>query len=220
VTGCDEKYYVGGELRCNPYCYFDDSGCTLPSCGDGKRETYERCDGADLGTATCTSYVPAGEDGPIYRGGTLKCTSDCEFDTSECIPFVCGNGKVEGAEYCDGADVGSRNCKDFGYGVGTPGCSEDCTFDPSGCPSPVCGNGRQEGTEGCDGTEFVPFYAGKRCSEIRFGSTVTGYDAYYVGGAPKCNGLCQVDTSECIVPPGCYFFSSGPRTVTGPICVP
>jgi hypothetical protein len=220
VTACDEKFYLGGVLRCGPNCYFDTSACISPVCGNGRREAYERCDGSDLGGKTCASYVPSGQERPVFQGGTLKCIRDCEFDVSECIPFVCGNGKIEGGEYCDGADVGSKNCTDFGYGSGKPGCNANCTFDPSVCPAPVCGNGRREGSEGCDGSEFAPLYAGKRCSEIRFGTTVAGADAYYAGGVPKCSVFCQVDTSECIIPPGCYYFASGPRSTIGPVCIP
>ena len=54
-------------------------------CGDGnvnKPNTglqYEECDGTNLDGKECTS-IPGG-----YTGGTLSCTSGCEFDTTQCI---------------------------------------------------------------------------------------------------------------------------------------
>ena len=51
---------------------------TEPSavCGNSIKESGEDCDGSDFGTATCSSLG--------YDTGTLKCTSACKYDTSEC----------------------------------------------------------------------------------------------------------------------------------------
>lgn len=45
-------------------------------CGDGVRQNNEACDGNDLNGSTCTSL---GEP-----SGTLRCSSSCNFDTSDC----------------------------------------------------------------------------------------------------------------------------------------
>lgn len=46
-------------------------------CGDNVKDTNEQCDGSDLGGAACTSHG--------FGGGTLSCSSACEFNTSQCI---------------------------------------------------------------------------------------------------------------------------------------
>jgi len=45
-------------------------------CGNGTREAGETCDGADLGGSTCTLLG--------FTGGTLRCLSNCGWDTSGC----------------------------------------------------------------------------------------------------------------------------------------
>src|SRR5690606_30542439 len=70
---------------------------------------------------------------------------------------VCGDGVVEGAEDCDGTDLGGRTCGDEGFASGTLACASDCTFDTSMCedePGPMCGDGTREGSEACDGTDL------------------------------------------------------------------
>ena len=49
---------------------------------------------------------------------------------------VCGNGKVEGAELCDGADLDNETCQTVGDGMYTAGtlrCNDHCTFDLTEC---------------------------------------------------------------------------------------
>jgi hypothetical protein len=49
---------------------------------------------------------------------------------------VCGNGKVEGAELCDGADLNHETCATIGDGIytkGTLSCTTNCVFDISMC---------------------------------------------------------------------------------------
>ena len=53
-------------------------------CGDGVREGWEQCDGADLGGATCASRG--------FSGGTLSCAPACEFNTSACTTASSGGG--------------------------------------------------------------------------------------------------------------------------------
>ncbi len=47
-------------------------------CGDGTRDDGEDCDGDDLADQTC-----AGLD-PMWSGGTLACSADCQYVTSGC----------------------------------------------------------------------------------------------------------------------------------------
>jgi len=53
-------------------------------CGNGIKEGGEQCDGSDLGGATCQSLG--------YSGGTLSCTSFCNFNISGCTSGSGGGG--------------------------------------------------------------------------------------------------------------------------------
>lgn len=46
---------------------------------------------------------------------------------------TCGNGVIEGNEYCDGSNIGWRTCQTMGYESGTLKCASDCQFDRSAC---------------------------------------------------------------------------------------
>jgi hypothetical protein len=49
-------------------------------------------------------------------------------------PPVCGNSIKEGAEICDGADLGGNSCTAMGYDQGLLGCTPTCDgFDTSAC---------------------------------------------------------------------------------------
>jgi hypothetical protein len=62
----------------------------------------------------------------------------------------CGNGLREGAEECDGDDLGGAVCSGVGCSGGTLACLGDCTFDTSQCSGcPVCGNGSCDFGEDC-----------------------------------------------------------------------
>src|SRR6185295_18381322 len=58
------------------------SGGGGPVCGDGVIGGDERCDGSDLGGATCASIKGAGYF--ARPGQALGCKPDCTFDTSAC----------------------------------------------------------------------------------------------------------------------------------------
>lgn len=46
----------------------------------------------------------------------------------------CGDGIINGREYCDGADVGGLTCASYGYTSGTLACDASCLHhDVSGC---------------------------------------------------------------------------------------
>jgi hypothetical protein len=94
---------MGGTGRDRFICIYPQSARCPSLCGNGVRDAcyyylgdavdcdnsfVEWCDGADLGNATCES-----------RGlgtGTLRCTSDCVFDTSGCSDAGGGSGGAAG----------------------------------------------------------------------------------------------------------------------------
>ncbi|MCK5798252.1 MAG: lamin tail domain-containing protein, partial [Deltaproteobacteria bacterium] len=45
----------------------------------------------------------------------------------------CNNGKREGTEACDKADLDGKTCKSLGFVSGPLTCKSDCTFDKSAC---------------------------------------------------------------------------------------
>ncbi|MEO6028629.1 MAG: DUF1566 domain-containing protein [Candidatus Binatia bacterium] len=89
-ASCTSLGYAAGTLACGSGCRFDASACvsypTPGSCGNGTVETDERCDGVDLGGASCASLG--------YSGGTLACRAWCAFDTRECTRTYPGTGQT------------------------------------------------------------------------------------------------------------------------------
>ena len=126
--------YDNGALACKPDCSgFDVSSCRGPAvCGDGEKTGPEKCDGADLGGATCASLG--------FQEGTLACSAQCNaFDVSGCHGIVsCGNGHRDALEFCDGTDFGPAGdaCTNFGLGPGHLHCTAQCAIDTSGCGAP------------------------------------------------------------------------------------
>ncbi|MBU1238470.1 hypothetical protein KJ865_02060, partial [Myxococcota bacterium] len=107
----------------------DDSGANSSGCGDGVVDPGEACDGADLGGTTC--------EGLHYYGGTLSCTSDCQFSVASCeVAGWCGDGVKNGPEDCDTHDTGSETCTTLDHGDGELGCTSECLFDISTCNDP------------------------------------------------------------------------------------
>lgn len=115
--------------------------CRLWYCGDSVMDTGEACDGAAPDGLTCADL------GIGFTDGSPGCTNDCELDTSLCT--TCGNGTREGAEDCDGIDLGVGTCaSEFGMQHGVLGCDVSCQYVGADCHT--CGNGGLEGPEECD----------------------------------------------------------------------
>jgi cysteine-rich repeat protein len=158
------------------------ASCQLVHCGNGVIEQGEECDGANLGSASCTTLG--------YGQGTLTCAAGtCQFDVSGCGAF-CGNDIIEGDEECDGSNVGSATCKTLGFGGGTLSCTS-CSFNTSLCTAAqTCGNGKAEGTEQCDESD----YRGLTCLILGFkGDALSALSCY--GSAS--GSACELDTKTC-----------------------
>jgi hypothetical protein len=68
--------------------------------------------------------------------GDDETPADAGTDTGKPGTNVCGNGKLEGNELCDGKDLNHETCATIGdglYSKGTLLCSKKCTFDISMC---------------------------------------------------------------------------------------
>ena len=137
---CSRFGFAAGRLKCTSDCAgYDDSECTPAVCGNGIVEGFEECDGAQFSLLYSSRCV----DIPGFVGGTITCSSLCMRDTSRCIPAVCGDGKIEGGEQCEGT-VGSTRCQDLDwayglkYGSGELRC-DGCYYDVRNCrPPPGC----------------------------------------------------------------------------------
>lgn len=100
------------------------SDCTPHRCGDGLREGLEACEGADLQDLTC-------EDVGFYAGD-LACDDACRFDTTTCSGS-CGDGEINGPEFCEEFVEGS--CVLYGLDYGRPDCNALCGISLSACGS-------------------------------------------------------------------------------------
>ncbi len=137
---CPRFGFAGGRLKCASDCNsYDDSECTPAVCGNRVVEGYEECDGTQFGFLRSTRCA----DYPGYVSGTLTCSEVCGLDFSTCTPAVCGDGKIEGGEECEGT-VGTTRCQDLDwmlgvkYAGGELACNR-CYYDPRNCrPPPGC----------------------------------------------------------------------------------
>lgn len=127
---CMTEGYGAGTLACGPDCQLFTDGCY--TCGDNIVHMAEACDGSNFNGKTC--------QGLGYGGGSLVCAQNCKsIDTAGCTPLAsCGNGVREGAEQCDGIQLGGNTCITLGYDQGALGCTGSCTLDTSGCETLAC----------------------------------------------------------------------------------
>jgi hypothetical protein len=127
---CMTEGYGAGTLVCGPDCKLFTDGCY--TCGDNIVHMAEACDGSNFNGKSCQSLG--------YGGGNLVCAANCKsIETGGCTPLAsCGNGVLEGAEQCDGGQLGGQTCVGLGYDQGALGCSPSCTLDTSGCETLNC----------------------------------------------------------------------------------
>ncbi|MBU1220414.1 hypothetical protein KKF34_06280 [Myxococcota bacterium] len=147
------------------------------TCGDDFVDIGEDCDNTNLNQQSCTSLG--------YHGGTLACTSNCQFNVSSCEEFGrCGNSTVEGNfEECDGLNLDSKTCGSLSLGGGSLNCTDNCHFDTSNCEQGgVCGNDVADGIENCDGDDLD----GETCESLG-----------YHGGTLLCDADCRYDFAQC-----------------------
>src|SRR5262245_4768058 len=80
---------------------------------------------------------------------TAVMTGDGMCDGGVCVQLYCGDGRVTGAEQCDGASVPKPDCvADWGYysGNGPVTCNPDCTYDRTSCAH-ICGDDVKDSAE-------------------------------------------------------------------------
>lgn len=153
-----------------------------------------RCDG--LVCPADTTCAPAGEQRCVDTDLVAACRGKSDGDTCDvaglppgtcslgmCQTSRCGDGRVTGAEECDGTDFDGRNCQTLGfYEKAGLGCTADCRYEASACVG-RCGDGVKNGPELCDGGDM---------------GTSTCFDAgYYAAPGLACTSSCTYDTAAC-----------------------
>jgi hypothetical protein len=147
-----------------------------------------------LGSASCLAIVGGDQDyrqageptgGAASGNGGSSSSGDGAGATGGNTDAMCGNGRKEAGEDCDGSDLGVATCASTVGAVssGTLICTNGCTFDTDGCS--VCGNELKEEEEECDTED----YGGGTCT------TVVGQHA---GGSLSCSGTCEINSSGCL----------------------
>jgi cysteine-rich repeat protein len=152
----------------------------LASCADGRTNLPERDTGPRI-----DAFVAIDAHEPVPDTGTEAMPDagrDAFVPTEPDAAPACGNGRIEGTEECEGADLGGETCVTQGYLDGTLRCSADCSFDKSGCTDDLCGNGRIDAGEDCDGANV----GSASCASRGF-----------VDGELRCTSSCTFDTAGC-----------------------
>ena len=185
---CSTQGFTGGTLTCSSSCQLNTSACTTTAakvCGNKVIEKGESCDGTALGGKTCSTQG--------FTGGTLACSSSCQFNTSGCtspMTSVCGNKTLESGEQCEGGTLNGQTCASLNFDGGTLGCS-NCRFNTSACTNieeDVCGNKSIESGEQCE----VGTLNGESCLSLG-----------YSGGNLGCSNRCKYNTINCTISSTC-----------------
>jgi hypothetical protein len=100
-----------------------------------------------------------------------------------CQASRCGDGRITGAEECDGTAFGSKTCQSLGfYQSGGLACTSECKFDKARCVG-RCGDGIKNGPEQCDGSDL----GGATCFAA----------GYYAAPGLACKSDCTFNTAAC-----------------------
>jgi hypothetical protein len=183
-----DPFFTAGALSCATNCTLDTNHCVHGTCGNGVIDPGEDCEPSifDGNQTPCSSLLPAETDNAL-----VQCTATtCRYDFSNCDAApkaVCGNGKLEAGEQCDGEARFVRTCVEYrlDYTGGGFGCTSDCRLDISRCTlcdGTRCGDGIIGYGEQCDGDNLGAY-------------TCADHNRLY--GTVSCLSNCNVDYSQC-----------------------
>ncbi|MBQ1926561.1 MAG: hypothetical protein II180_10655, partial [Proteobacteria bacterium] len=204
---CGDKIVQDGEQCdggkcCNSNCTWNMSKaeCIPNICGDNVIDMGEECDKNNFGVFTnmADACVQLNNDSTM-SGAKPTCDASCHIKCvggSSSEPTLCGNGKLDPGEFCDGDKIINNYTCESIFGPGSKGklkCDETCLHtDKSSCTAPVtCGDGKVTSNERCDpnDTNDKKFL----CSSSYSGST----------GKRICDSMCRWDDSSCVMPSTC-----------------
>ncbi|MCC7536924.1 MAG: PD40 domain-containing protein [Deltaproteobacteria bacterium] len=74
TADCASMGFASGTATCAADCTWNTTACE--TCGNGRIDAFEECDGSALGGATCESRG--------FGGGMIACRPDCTLDTTRC----------------------------------------------------------------------------------------------------------------------------------------
>lgn len=176
-----------------PACSSESVSSADPSlCGNGVLDEDEICDDKLLSDeASC----PEGTSLP--SNAALSCNTDCSLNTDACVPNeskkLCGNGKVEKGEVCDGEVMSNKAVCPEGMHLpadASLSCNADCTVNTDACvpdaSADLCGNGKLDDGEVCDGGSVSDKAS---CPEGMYLPS----DADF-----SCNSDCTLNTDACV----------------------
>ena len=181
--------WISGKPGCSALCTLDKGTCYagVPSstCGNGKLDSNETCDGSLFveGKKSCEQIYGAGAT------GSLRC-NNCVIDDSLCMaPVKCGNSSIDAGEVCDGSNFNGKTCIDYA-GEGAKGdltCMNCIAIDSTSCIRQTtggCNNGTLDDDEVCDGNQIDEDAAAAfQCP--------TGYEVATL----TCSSECTIDTA-------------------------
>lgn len=130
-----------------------------------------------LGTATACANGQESGFGGTYAGTS----SNDPFSGDDDEEDLCGNGRLDRGEECDGTRLDGETCESQGFEGGDLYCDRDCRFDTLDCFE--CGDGIRNGDEECDDDDFD----GEDCESMGFGDE----------GKLSCNDECEIETESC-----------------------
>ncbi|MEM2919036.1 MAG: hypothetical protein QXY62_06025, partial [Candidatus Altiarchaeota archaeon] len=114
--------------------------CPAPTCTSSESGT-KRCDPSDNKKVQVCGWDYTYN---CYRWGTwTTCSSNQVCQNGQCVSAgaVCGNGKLESGEECDGTDFGGKTCSNYGCTGGSLTCTSGCKISTSSCSG--CGGGTE-----------------------------------------------------------------------------
>jgi len=192
-----ERAFDAGAVGCQD-CQYDESACIDFVCGNGVIDPNEDCESSLPLPVTSCSELNESQD-----QGLLGCRADtCQYDTSGCENFVCGNGTLEPQEECDQQGFIACNSLGRGFDAGSTVCVS-CALDLQQCSD--CGNGTVEGSEVCDDGAQNGQYNRCRVDCTGIGSRCA--DGVVQSSNEECDPSAALPLTECSQLPGDSFDS-------------
>ena len=194
----------GGTLGCNADCLgFDTTACISDCCIPGGAND-PGCQVPSIEMCVC-EFDPfccnTDWDGQCVAGAINVCGAVCG---------ECGNGVIEPAESCDGANLGGQTCGSQGFDGGTLSCAGNCqSFNTSNCIDIPSWSSQIHpiftANCGCHGAGFPPWASNPTASvayDLIVGVAGGGGVQYINAGNPNASLIVQrVESAVAPMPP-------------------